>query len=404
LVIFYRSRASLAGGILTGLTNRVGDVFLLSLFGLTFYSSGSHITWALYLLIIISFTKSAQAPFSSWLPAAILAPTPVSALVHSSTLVTAGVFLLFRYYPIGSSLLLFVGIFTTLMAGLAAALECDVKKIIALSTLSQLGLMITSLGLGARSLCFAHLNTHAAFKALLFLAIGTYIHSIYGSQEARSVVILPSTSPLTMVVLVTARLSMCGLVFLSGWATKEAILEARFNAVVSACSLTLLYVGIGLTLSYSLRLSNLLFLSCYHTSVMAPAFSIPLAVKVPMFWLYRQSLIQGYFIRIFFLGQPTMLCYFDKFLVWGVAIVSISLSVSHRFNNVNIQSPALNLCATTTLHSRLAGPISRLRFTEVRELQGGGLACMPSLLTPFSPGTHFFTKLSLVLSFSFILL
>jgi len=255
----------------------------------------------------------------------MLAPTPVSALVHSSTLVTAGVFLLYRFFPMCSSTLLYVGIFTTLMAGLAATLECDIKKIVALSTLSQLGLMITSLGLGARNLCFAHLNTHAAFKALLFLALGTYIHSMYGSQEARSVVLLPSSSPITMVVLVTARISMCGLVFLSGWATKEAILESGFNALVSACSLLLIYVGIGLTLSYSLRLSYLLFVTCYQTTVMAPAFSLPLAAKVPMFWLFRQSILQGYFLRAFFLVQPAMIGFGDKLLVWGFAIVFLVL-------------------------------------------------------------------------------
>merc|ERR1719431_2223611 len=114
LVIFYRSRASLAGGILTGLTNRVGDVFFLFLFGNIFYSSDRPVTCAFYLLMVISVTKSAQVPFSSWLPAAILAPTPVSALVHSSTLVTAGVYLLFRFCSLYSTLLINVGIFTTL--------------------------------------------------------------------------------------------------------------------------------------------------------------------------------------------------------------------------------------------------------------------------------------------------
>jgi len=120
----------------------------------------------------------------------MLAPTPVSALVHSSTLVTAGVYLLYRYSPVPSNLLIYVGLFTTMIAGLAAITECDTKKIIALSTLSQLGLIVTSLGLGERSLCFAHLNTHAAFKALLFLAVGTAIHSHFGSQEVRSTVTL----------------------------------------------------------------------------------------------------------------------------------------------------------------------------------------------------------------------
>jgi len=216
LVIFFRSRSSLAGGLLTGLTNRVGDVFLLALFGLVHYSFSSTLSSYLYLLIIISFTKSAQVPFSSWLPAAMLAPTPVSALVHSSTLVTAGVYLLYRYSPVSTTLLIYVGLFTTLVAGLAAVIESDTKKIIALSTLSQLGLIVTSLGLGERSLCFAHLNTHAAFKALLFLAVGTAIHSLFGSQEVRSNVTLCGSSPYILVILVAASISMCGLVFLSG--------------------------------------------------------------------------------------------------------------------------------------------------------------------------------------------
>merc|ERR1712212_449585 len=130
LVIFYRSRSSLGGGLLTGITNRFGDVFFLGLFGLI-GTSARTVNFSLALLLLfVSITKSAQVPFSSWLPAAILAPTPVSALVHSSTLVTAGVYLLFRFCPLNSAVLLFIGIFTTLMAGLAASLECDIKKII----------------------------------------------------------------------------------------------------------------------------------------------------------------------------------------------------------------------------------------------------------------------------------
>merc|ERR1739838_659960 len=111
-------------------------------------------------------------------------------------------------------------------------------------------------GLGSRCLCFAHLNTHAAFKALLFLAIGSFIHSMYGSQESRSVVLLHSNSPLIVVVLISASISMCGLVFLSGWVTKEAILETSLNNLVSLCSLLFFYIGIGLTLVYSLRLAS----------------------------------------------------------------------------------------------------------------------------------------------------
>jgi len=216
LVIFYRSRSSFAGGLLTGLTNRLGDVFLLAYFGFSAVGECTGLSWFLYLLLLVSFTKSAQVPFSAWLPAAMLAPTPVSALVHSSTLVTAGVYLLYRFSPSGFGSLLGVGVFTTLVAGTAALFEVDIKKIVAYSTISQLGVMLRSLGLGERAACFAHLNTHASFKALTFLVVGTIFHSVYGSQESRATGLLHSVSPLLLLVLAGALASMCGLMFLSG--------------------------------------------------------------------------------------------------------------------------------------------------------------------------------------------
>jgi len=216
LVIFYRSRASIAGGLLTALTNRLGDVFLLAFFGCLSLCESAGLSWHFYLLFLVSLTKSAQVPFSAWLPAAMSAPTPVSALVHSSTLVTAGVYLLYRYWPSGSLFLLLVGVLTTLVAGAAALTESDVKKIVAYSTMSQLGLMLCSLGLGERAACFAHLNTHASFKALTFLVVGTQFHSVYGSQESRAAGLIHSVTPLLLVVLVVALASMCGIVFLSG--------------------------------------------------------------------------------------------------------------------------------------------------------------------------------------------
>jgi len=216
LVIFYRSRASIAGGLLTGLTNRLGDVFLLAFFGFSAVGVSTGLSWVMYLLLLVSFTKSAQVPFSAWLPAAMLAPTPVSALVHSSTLVTAGVYLLYRYSPSGFGSLLIVGVFTTLVAGTAALVEVDIKKIVAYSTIRQMGVMFCSLGLGERAACFAHLNTHASFKALTFLVVGTLFHSAYGSQESRAFGLLQSVSPFLFIVLAGALASMCGLVFLSG--------------------------------------------------------------------------------------------------------------------------------------------------------------------------------------------
>lgn len=254
LVLFYRSRNSLGGGLITGLRNRLGDVMLLGLFGILNITEQSYLSCGFYLLIGVGITKSAQVPFSAWLPAAILAPTPVSALVHSSTLVTAGVYLLYRFFPMSSSFLVYVGIFTTLISGLAAFSECDLKKVVALSTLSQLGFIISCLGTGGRSLCFAHLNIHASFKALLFMAIGTVIHTVYGSQELRSAGCHASFSPFAMVLAVVACVSICGMVFLSGWVSKEAILEHCLSSSVSILSVFLFYCGIGLTFVYRLGL------------------------------------------------------------------------------------------------------------------------------------------------------
>jgi len=245
----------------------------------------------------------------------MLAPTPVSALVHSSTLVTAGVYLLYRYSNTPSTLLLYVGLFTTLMAGLSAIFECDTKKIIALSTLRQLGLIVTTLGLGERSLCFAHLNAHAAFKALLFLAVGTAIHSVYGSQEVRSTVPLTGCSPFVLILLGSASSSMCGLVFLSGWVTKEAILESSINNFVRTTSLILFYLGIGLTVLYSFRLIRLFYLRSVHDTRMSLSFSCALITKAPMIWLFRLSIVQGTFFNFSCYSGPTLLALVDKFVV-----------------------------------------------------------------------------------------
>lgn len=142
-------------------------------------------------MIVAAITKRAQVPFSAWLPAAIAAPTPVSSLVHSSTLVTAGIYLLIRFYPRLSLInffncyVLYAGLVTSMLAGLAANYENDFKKVIALSTLSQLGIIIIIIGLGQPSVAFFHLITHALFKALLFICAGTIIHSRQNNQDLR---------------------------------------------------------------------------------------------------------------------------------------------------------------------------------------------------------------------------
>jgi len=211
-------------------------------------------------IVFAAITKRAQIPFSSWLPAAMAAPTPVSALVHSSTLVTAGVYLLIRFNILlvesifGRVLLLIAG-FTIFMSGLAANFEFDLKKIIALSTLSQLGLIIMILSIGFYKLAFFHLLTHALFKALLFICAGSVIHSIKNSQDIRDMGGLVNCMPFRIICLHCANLALCGMPFLAGFYSKDLILELVLVSSVNYLIFFLYFFSTGLTVCYSLRLS-----------------------------------------------------------------------------------------------------------------------------------------------------
>jgi NADH-ubiquinone oxidoreductase chain 5 len=212
------------------------------------------------LVILAAITKSAQIPFSSWLPAAIAAPTPVSALVHSSTLVTAGVYLLIRFNvlfvdTIMRKLLLLIGGLTIFIAGVAANFEFDLKKIIALSTLSQLGLIIRILAIGYPKLAFFHLLTHALFKALLFICAGAIIHNMKNSQDIRDIGGLSFFMPLTTACLNLANLALCGLPFLAGFYSKDLILEVVSLSSINFFSFFLYFFSTGLTVCYSFRLT-----------------------------------------------------------------------------------------------------------------------------------------------------
>jgi len=194
------------------------------------------------------------------LPAAIAAPTPVSALVHSSTLVTAGVFLLVRFYSafilIESffyCLLLFSSI-TMLIAGMAAVFETDIKKVIALSTLSQLGVMMFRLARGLPVLAFFHLLTHALFKALLFIAAGSLIHLFFHVQDLRSLGNLAIQVPIVSSAMLASNLALIGFPFMAGFYSKDVILEQIIEWRVSGA---LVFIGLGatfLTAVYSVRL------------------------------------------------------------------------------------------------------------------------------------------------------
>lgn len=265
LVIYYQSPYALGAGLITALTNRVGDVGLILAIGVIL-SSGH---WVIplveprgiicFFVILAAVTKSAQFPFSTWLPIAMAAPTPVSALVHSSTLVTAGIYLLIRFYSILSqiegvrSIFLIFRSFTMILAGLAAFMEVDFKKIIAFSTLSQLGVIIGALGLGSPMLAFFHLLAHAIFKALLFVCAGTYIHYHGHMQDFRTMGNLSNHLPITQVSITIGNLALAGLPFLAGFYSKDPICEFGLVSTTNVLILVMLLVGVVLTSAYSMR-------------------------------------------------------------------------------------------------------------------------------------------------------
>nr|UVI60489.1 NADH dehydrogenase subunit 5 [Haliotis sp. 1 KW-2022]UVI60515.1 NADH dehydrogenase subunit 5 [Haliotis sp. 1 KW-2022]UVI60528.1 NADH dehydrogenase subunit 5 [Haliotis sp. 1 KW-2022] len=270
LVIYYQSSKSLSAGMLTALVNRIGDVTLLLAIGFCVLQGHWNVMFmwetdlsvvVIFCILVAGMTKSAQVPFSSWLPAAMAAPTPVSALVHSSTLVTAGVFLFIRFFPFVSSFhgfcpsLLFVSVLTMLMAGIGANYEYDLKKVIALSTLSQLGVMMASLGLGAPYLALFHLYTHALFKAMLFLCAGGIIHNNSDVQDLRCLGGLWGQMPLSVACLNVANLALCGAPFLSGFYSKDLILESSLFSSCNLVMLLLIFLATGMTAAYSVRLS-----------------------------------------------------------------------------------------------------------------------------------------------------
>nr|ARH54449.1 NADH dehydrogenase subunit 5 [Lissodema cursor] len=282
LVIYYQNLKSYNAGMLTVLTNRLGDVALLMsiawmlnygswnyTFYLEVYKNSMIMDMITWLVILSALTKSAQIPFSSWLPAAMAAPTPVSSLVHSSTLVTAGVYLLIRFnYSFNSSMmyvLLFLGCMTMFMSGLGANLEFDLKKIIALSTLSQLGLMMSILALGSYELAFFHLLTHALFKALLFMCAGNIIHNSMNFQDIRFMGNLSNLMPLSLSFFNISNLSLCGLPFLSGFYSKDLIVEVLSMDYLNLFIYFIFYVSIGLTVCYSFRLIYYLCLGEMNT-------------------------------------------------------------------------------------------------------------------------------------------
>nr|YP_010373779.1 NADH dehydrogenase subunit 5 [Malcus setosus]UPI55280.1 NADH dehydrogenase subunit 5 [Malcus setosus] len=321
LVIYFYNFKSYNAGMLTILVNRIGDVFILLGISVMFDMGGWYFLYYNYysyggfnflflFIILASFTKSAQIPFSAWLPAAMAAPTPVSALVHSSTLVTAGVYLLIRFYYLisqfNSSFFLLLSVLTMLMSGLGANFEFDLKKIIALSTLSQLGMMMGILFMGYPIISFFHLLVHAFFKALLFLCAGLYIHCLINSQDIRYMGGLCVGLPYVSSCFILSNFALCGLPFLSGFYSKDMILEVFTMGYYNMFIYFIFYFSIGLTVSYSVRLTYYLMFGFINLFIMN-SFVEDKYMLLSMFILNLMGIFSGSFLSWLLFSVPQVM-------------------------------------------------------------------------------------------------
>lgn len=286
LISFWYTRIQAVKSAIQALTmNRVGDMMLsVGLFAMfaifgnldysTVFSTSPYIneiaiTIVCLLLFIGATAKSAQVPLHVWLPGSMEGPTPVSALIHAATLVTAGIYLLLRsswlleYSPLSLIVIVLTGSITAFFAATSGLVQNDIKRIVAFSTISQLGYMVAAIGLSQYNVALFHLVNHAFFKALLFLSAGQIIHSMMDEQDVRKLGGLINFLPFTYSIMVIGSLSLLATPFLTGFYSKDLIIELAYSkySFTGTFSYYLLSITAGLTAFYSFRLIMLTFLT-----------------------------------------------------------------------------------------------------------------------------------------------
>jgi NADH-quinone oxidoreductase subunit L len=316
------------------------------------------------LLFIGAMGKSAQIFLHTWLPDAMEGPTPVSALIHAATMVTAGVFLvvrcspIFEYSPLTLNIITVVGMTTAFFAATVALVQNDIKKIIAYSTCSQLGYMFFAAGVGAYNIAMFHLFTHAFFKALLFLGSGSVIHSFKDEQDINQMGAVYKKLPYTWIFMIIGTLALTGFPFLSGFYSKDAIIEFAYLKGNTAGYYA---AGIGiltalLTSIYSWRLIFKTFHGTYNNNKMKieEIHESPIVMLIPLFILAIGAILAGFLFKDLFIGNSGV----NHF--WGESIKFLK--------PLNTDHPPLWIILITPILVLLSIPIAYYLFVKNKEL------------------------------------
>ena len=335
LVSFWYTRIAANQSSMSALlTNRVGDCFLTvgmfvmlwsfgnidyyTVFSLAPYINENIITIIGICLLIGAMAKSSQVGLHVWLPQAMEGPTPVSALIHAATMVTAGVYLLMRTSPLieySSTVLLlclWLGAITTVFSSLIGLFQQDIKKVIAYSTMSQLGMMVIAVGLSSYNIALFHLVNHAFYKGLLFLGAGAVIHSVSDNQDFRKYGGLWAFLPLTYSVMLIASLSLAAFPFMTGFYSKDFILESAYGQFYFSSTVVYFIAIIGaiFTTLYSVKVLYLTFLANPNGPLInyKQAHESDIFMSLPLIILAVFSIFFGYITKDIFIGLGS--CFF----------------------------------------------------------------------------------------------
>nr|YP_010409814.1 NADH dehydrogenase subunit 5 [Leontocebus fuscicollis weddelli]URH14686.1 NADH dehydrogenase subunit 5 [Leontocebus fuscicollis weddelli] len=374
------------------LYNRIGDIgFILAMawffthsnswdFQQMFILNTTPNSFPLISLLLAATGKSAQFGLHPWLPSAMEGPTPVSALLHSSTMVVAGVFLIIRFHPmienspLTQTLTLSLGAITTLFTAICALTQNDLKKIVAFSTSSQLGLMMVTVGINQPHLAFLHICTHAFFKAMLFLCAGSIIHSLNNEQDIRKMGGLFKTLPFTSSSLVIGSLALMGMPFLTGFYSKDLIIETANTSYTNAWALTTTLMATSLTAIYSIRI-------IFFTMTGYPRFTTLITINEnnpllmnPINRLAVGSIFAGFLISNCVpptsYPQVTMPLYL-KLTALGVTILGllVATELSLMANNMKLSTPLKsyyfsNMLAFYSITTHRSNPHSSLTTSQ----------------------------------------